>query len=204
MHVAEDKQWWSPRYFELLGYEPDEIEPSLSAYLSRIHPEDQQRIDEAWRANFDEGVPFDVELRLKTRSGEYRWFRSRGNTMRDAAGKPVRMAGSLRDIHQRKLEREAIEESERKFRTLTENVPGVIYLCENNDAYTMLFVNDAIQELTGYPKEIFLECNISYSDLIHEDDQESRSVECRCGHFWATSVSSPVSDKTYIRRMALG
>jgi len=63
-----------------------------------------------------------------------------------------------------------LQESERKFRLLAENVPGVIYVCRNDDRYTMLYLNDQVEQLTGYPKDEFLKDHISFVELYHPDD----------------------------------
>lgn len=64
----------------------------------------------------------------------------------------------------------AMEESERRFRMLAENVPGVIYLCRNDERYTMLHLNEAVEELTGYPREDFLNDRVSFVELYHPED----------------------------------
>ena len=66
--------------------------------------------------------------------------------------------------------RHALEESEERFRMLAENVPGAIYLCKNDARWTMLYLNDAVESLTGYPKEDFLEDRISFVNLYHPED----------------------------------
>jgi PAS domain S-box-containing protein len=64
----------------------------------------------------------------------------------------------------------AIFESEEKFRLLANNIPGTVYLSENDTNYTKLYLNDEIEKLTGYKKEDFLEKRIIYMDLIHPED----------------------------------
>lgn len=66
----------------------------------------------------------------------------------------------------------AINESEEKFRLLANNIPGTVYLSENDEDYTKIYLNDEIEKLTGYPKEEFLEKRIRFKDLIHPDDLE--------------------------------
>lgn len=66
----------------------------------------------------------------------------------------------------------AINESEEKFRLLANNIPGTVYLSENDEDYTKIYLNDEIEKLTGYPKEDFLEKRIRFKDLIHPDDLE--------------------------------
>ncbi|HLF00909.1 MAG TPA: GAF domain-containing protein, partial [Anaerolineales bacterium] len=72
----------------------------------------------------------------------------------------------------RKRSEESLRKSEERFRALTENIPGVIFQCRNDDRYTFLYLNDAIEDLTGYPKEEFLENGLSFFDLYHPDDIE--------------------------------
>jgi PAS domain S-box-containing protein len=64
----------------------------------------------------------------------------------------------------------SLQESERKFRLLAENVPGVIYVCRNDERYTMLYLNDQVEKLTGYPKDDFLNDRVSFVELYHPDD----------------------------------
>ncbi len=65
------------------------------------------------------------------------------------------------------------EESEEQFRTLAENVPGTIYLCNNDETYSMIYLNDKVEHLTGYPKEEFLTQRLSFVDLYHPEDKEN-------------------------------
>jgi PAS domain-containing protein len=48
-----------------------------------------------------------------------------------------------------------IYESEEKFRLLANNIPGTVYLTQNDAKYTKIYLNDEIENLTGYDKEIF-------------------------------------------------
>ncbi|GIZ08639.1 hypothetical protein FUMI01_13660 [Flavobacterium sp. UMI-01] len=64
----------------------------------------------------------------------------------------------------------AIYESEEKFRLLANNIPGTVYLSENDQNFTKIYLNDEIEKLTGYPKKDFLEQKLAYTDLIHPED----------------------------------
>lgn len=80
--------------------------------------------------------------------------------------------------------------NEEKMRLLTENVPGVIYQCVNNYTFDMLYLNDAIETLTGYPKEQFLSGELSFRELYHPDDtsliQPEREEQAKDGMFHIT------------------
>ncbi len=107
--VTGEEFWWSPVCFELLGYEPGEAPSTQAHFQSLLHPDDMKRTTEKVAAHFLRGEPFRVEYRLRHKSGEYRWFLGSGAAIRDAAGKPVRMVGSIMDIHELKLTQENLE-----------------------------------------------------------------------------------------------
>jgi PAS domain S-box-containing protein len=69
-----------------------------------------------------------------------------------------------------KRSKQALYDSEEKFRLLAENVPGVIYLCRGDNRDAMQFLNGAVQELTGYPKDDFLGGEISLDALSDVSD----------------------------------
>ncbi|MEE7547933.1 PAS domain-containing protein, partial [Xanthomonas sp. Kuri4-1] len=102
--------WWSPQLRQLLGFEGEHDFPNvLDSWASRLHPDDRQATLEAFAAHLGDRsgrTPYDVDNRLQLKSGEYRWFRATGTTLRDADGVPLRVAGSLTDITERR-EREA-------------------------------------------------------------------------------------------------
>ncbi|VAX35463.1 diguanylate cyclase/phosphodiesterase (GGDEF & EAL domains) with PAS/PAC sensor(s) [hydrothermal vent metagenome] len=90
-------------------------------------------------------------------------------------------AGDLKKINEQlavasqKFEKfeKVIEESEQKFSTLLENIPGVVYRCLFDEDLSMLFVSDAIEEVTGYPASDFMENNIrTFSSIIHPEDRK--------------------------------
>lgn len=76
------------------------------------------------------------------------------------------------DISDRKKTEQKLSESEHRFRLLAENVPGVIYLCQNDERYRMIYISEAVKELTGYSDQEFLDDKISFVELYHSDDHE--------------------------------
>src|SRR6185503_12001345 len=66
--------YWSPRLFELYGFDPNELDSNFDKFESRIHPDDEKEVKAAIEAHLKDRVPYDVEQRALTQSGEYRWF----------------------------------------------------------------------------------------------------------------------------------
>ncbi|MEI6349009.1 MAG: PAS domain S-box protein [Bacteroidota bacterium] len=78
-----------------------------------------------------------------------------------------------RDITERKLAEENLNEIQRKLANLMGNLPGLAFRCMNNRDWTMLFMSEGCFELTEfYPQELIGNQLNSYGKLIHQDDVE--------------------------------
>lgn len=69
-----------------------------------------------------------------------------------------------------KRKEKQLRDSEQKFRLLAENVPGVIYLSQENHHDNIVFLNRQIVQLTGFPASDFLNGKIRFADLYHPKD----------------------------------
>ena len=67
-----------------------------------FHPEDLVRFDSQWREAVRLTEPLEVEVRLRSAGGEYRWFLVRATAVRDEHGNLAKWYGSSTDIHDRK------------------------------------------------------------------------------------------------------
>lgn len=133
------KIWYSPRFKQLLGYSDEEFPNILGSWSTRLHPEDRQRIFEAVTDHIEHKKPYDVQYRLRTKSGEYRWYSARGQGIWDAHDELLRMSGSLRDITNIKEYEAKLKERESTWRSLVENAPDII-LTASLDG-TIKFIN---------------------------------------------------------------
>jgi len=102
-NVLTNENYWSPAFYELLGFRPFEVIASYEEWESRINPNDKSRALDSLRAHLNKEGKYDVDFRLRCKNGEYRWFRVKGQAEFDKQGQPVHMAGYLIDIHRQKL-----------------------------------------------------------------------------------------------------
>jgi PAS domain S-box-containing protein len=107
--IVNHTLYWSPRMKELLGYADDELDVSYDTFESHLHPADGERTKATIEAHLKNGGLYDVEQRLRTKSGEYHWFHARGQTLWDEEGNPIRMIGSSTDITERKRTEEKLK-----------------------------------------------------------------------------------------------
>ncbi len=105
---ANGNAWCSPRLGELLGFTNEEFANDTNFLRDHLHPQDADTVALATQAHFQSEQPYDVEIRLRTKTGEYRWYRARATADRDANGKPLRLSGSLQDVTEARAAREAL------------------------------------------------------------------------------------------------
>lgn len=92
----------SPRLKEMLGFTDAELPNHFDSFVRQSHPEDLPRAQSSLATYFKTRQRQGIELRLRTKSGEYRWFSLRGQAVWDETGAPIRMVGSMTDITERK------------------------------------------------------------------------------------------------------
>jgi two-component system, sensor histidine kinase and response regulator len=94
--------WYGLRFGELLGYSAEELTTSPEHFVTLIHPDDRDRA----RASLDDHLAnravYDLEFRVLHKAGHYEWMRARGQAERAADGTPLRLAGAMQLITDRK------------------------------------------------------------------------------------------------------
>ncbi|MBE1300726.1 MAG: PAS domain S-box protein [Alteromonadaceae bacterium] len=113
--VNKDKQYWSPRFYEMLGLKDNEISASLTNLRKLIHPHDRERTFAAINSHFDMEAPFEIEYRLEHSTLGFRWFLSKGQANFDDAGNPCRMVGTILDIHDRKINEQELAKKQEEL-----------------------------------------------------------------------------------------
>jgi diguanylate cyclase (GGDEF)-like protein/PAS domain S-box-containing protein len=103
---------FSDRWKRMLGYEPDDFEDTLEAWLSRVHPDDLIRL----RAVIDAGIAGEITVieqryRMQMKEGHYRWMLARGEVVCDEQGTAIRVVGRQTDVDQEDETREAVRSS---------------------------------------------------------------------------------------------
>ncbi|TWT89653.1 Blue-light-activated protein [Pseudobythopirellula maris] len=113
--VETDEVWYSSGFSRLLGCEPGLMPPKFSAWSSRLHPADAEASFLLIDQHVSDATAFDLRVRLRLESGEYRWFRLRGLPVADSAGSVRFVSGGLTDLQEQTLLERRLEDSERRF-----------------------------------------------------------------------------------------
>ena len=104
------RSYFSPRYYTMLGYAPDEFSPTYENWRRLIHPDDVGTVEATVQRALEKHEPFAVEFRMKTNNGTWHWILGRGKVVAlDSEGNAVRVVGSHTDITEHKRTAEALE-----------------------------------------------------------------------------------------------
>lgn len=180
--------YFNERWAQMLGYGRDELDPHVSTWERLLHPNDENHVMRVLEEHLEgRTAHYETEHRLLGKDGGWVWVLDRGEVVeRDETGKPVRMAGTHMDITGRKETEAALRASERRFRDLAVNVPGVVYQWyENaNGAHGFRYVSPRCKEVLGISAEDLLK---DWTILkIHPDDVER----------WEESLGEALRDNT--------
>jgi PAS domain S-box-containing protein len=215
-NLQTNEDYFSPRWEEIVGYGPGELEPVMQTFVDLLHPDDREPMFEAVQSHLQARTAFDMEFRLRHKGGEYVWVRSRGQAVWDDDGEPARMAGSITDITERKraeeeirklneeLERrvekrtaelrranEALRQSEERFRTLVEQAGDAMFLIEPDGAF--IDVNQQACDALGYTRQEILRLSVPEIDPVFSKQKFQ-------GLFEGMRMSAPVTVETIHRR----
>ncbi len=153
----------------LVFHAPDELQAKAEALSSamghRIDGIDLffhyalhgQREQQEWTYVHKDGQRFPVTLSI--------------NPLRDAEGALNGFLCLAADITEKKRSEKALQESERNYRLLIDNIPNIVF--KGYDDGSIDFFDDKIEKLTGYPKEMFLSRELRWTDLILEEDRDA-------------------------------
>lgn len=152
--VVTRKLTWTDEVYRIHGvsresYDPNDIDRDIRFYA----PEDQDRIERAFRAAVEDGKPYDLELRFHSADGRNLWVRTIGQVAQEK-GKIIRVFGNIMDITEYKQAQIDLMKSEERFKRAVENIPDVVVIYDTD--LRIRYINAATLNVTGRPASDFI------------------------------------------------
>ena len=148
-NIVTNELSWSDEVYRIFGLNPQEFEATFDAYFNYVHPDDRNIVVNAIKKNF-EGESYSIDNRIITANGEERIVHSDAEFTFNEDNIPVYARGIVQDITERKKAKEALQESEERFRSVFDD-SAVAMALVGQDA-RLLRVNDVFCQMLGFEK----------------------------------------------------
>jgi PAS domain S-box-containing protein len=156
---APAKEWMSPKFWQVLGYDPATKQHNPAEWQDIIHPEDLILATENLEKHLaDKNYPYDQIVRYKHSNGHWVWIRCRGQVIRDQEDKPKRLLGVHTDVTEFMRTKKALQKS-------------LVDLSHLSDVKMQLFSNMSHELLTP------INAILGYTDLLLMSSNDSYSIE---------------------------
>jgi PAS domain S-box-containing protein len=134
-----------------------------NVFKRKVHPEDLANYWNTRRDGISSSLPFQAEVRLRSKNGEYRWFLVMFNPLKGDQGQVVHWYATGTDIEDRK-------QAERQLRRLVDAVPHFMTVLSGDGR--RLYVNEVAMDFFGWSLEDFLDDN-TFRQGFHPEDLPS-------------------------------
>ena len=158
----------SPQVNDLLG------RPSGTTgdeWAERVHPDDRERARSETVDGVLSGEPFTLEYRMVRDDGRVIWVRDSATTVRDDHGEPEYVLGFFFDITERKEAELQLEEVERRYRNLVEQLPAVTYMDTADEELSSIYVSPQVETVLGLSADAFVSDD-AWAAHLHPDDRD--------------------------------
>lgn len=148
--VASNRIDWTDELYRMYGLRPQEREIGFEEFISMIHPNDRELVKGVITTSYDSGKAFEFEHRIILPNGQQRYLFGLGKVIKDKKGQVTRMIGTSQDITERKRAERALQQSDERFRAVTDATHDLVYDLDVNTSE--MWFNDVLQTDYGYSK----------------------------------------------------
>ncbi|MBU7586683.1 MAG: PAS domain-containing protein [Nostoc sp. TH1S01] len=170
-NVQTNEVIWNDNHFRLLGVDPETSAAQYQLWRDAVHPEDIEQVELIVFQALADHTNFEAEYRIILPNGEIRWLTGKGHAIYNSAAQPIRMLGVIIDISDRKLAEEKLKQAELRYRTVVEQIPGVVYTSPITGSSEFAYISPQIQTLLNVPPQEWEAglCN-SWVNFVHPQD----------------------------------
>jgi PAS domain S-box-containing protein len=161
---------WFGDIDSLLEYRLDEFPRTIGAWENIIHPEDHDKVMALIDKHIADHTPYDAKYRVVKKDGSIAFWVDRGTALLDENGKVHKMIGAVKDITSSEQMKEALRNSEERFRSLIEKSSDVIIII-NRDS-KIAYVSPSVHTIFNRdPAEVFGKSALDFATkFVHQDD----------------------------------
>jgi len=166
----------SQSYLDILGLRGNPDPGTFGGLASAVHPDDRERTFRESLAAEAAGRGLNLEYRVVHADGTVAHIRELSEPIPGQRNGARDWFGTIQDISDIRKAEEELRRSEQRFRTLTDNLPGVVYrrIVTPDGQVRDIYVSPRVKELLGVDAEEFTSGRATLNDFLHPDDREKK------------------------------
>jgi diguanylate cyclase (GGDEF)-like protein/PAS domain S-box-containing protein len=169
---------WSDEIFSLFEIDRSRFGATYDAFLDTIHPDDRDKVNQAYTDSLATQSPYEITHRLLMRDGRIKWVEERCVTEFDAEGRPLRSRGTVQDVTERQQAEDKILAAKRQLQATLDAVPDLLFEVGLDGRYYNF--HSPRVDLLAVPAEDFIGKKIS--DILPLDVSELAMSALRDAH----------------------
>jgi hypothetical protein len=201
---------WSDEMYRIFELDPARFLHSYEGFLNVIHPDDHDKVNQAYTQSLQDRQPYDVVHRLLLADGRIKWVREHCTSEFDVSGKPLRSVGMTQDITEHMEAEAALLQGEANLRAMLDNSPYLTWLKDAKGRYVAinkmfadyLRLADAGQaigktDLELQPKELAKKYRADDAEVMAARQRrtvEESAFDGKNTH-WVETFKTPIIDK---------
>lgn len=168
---------WSDEVYRIFDLKPQQFKATYEAFLDNIHPDDRERVNQAYTASVKNKTQYSIEHRLILKDGSIKYVKEYGKTFYNDNGQAIRSFGTVQDLTKLKEAETQKEELLQRFENINTHIPGAIYqFCLRPDGTVFVpYASKGFKELYGVNAEDVKKDASTLFNVVHPEDIERAS-----------------------------
>lgn len=171
---------WSDEVYRIFGETPQSFQASYETFMHYIHPDDREKVADAYQNSLNERRDYHVEHRIVRNDGTVRYVEEDSSHVITHENNVIRSIGTVHDITNLKLFEQELQREKEAYEQLVQSLPEIIYRAECTMERSVHFINRSTLPILGYAAEKFLNnARLSLGSLIVEKDRAAYDERLR-------------------------
>ncbi len=170
------RDWLSNKLMSDSGYKPEDID-TFEKWATIVHPDDLEKFQMAYNDIVTKGEKVSLEFRVKSKDRQIHWIEHTVYPEFDSHGKPFRLISAIKDITQKKLHEQELQQQRNLLKTIVDNAPIGIWIVNPDGTYPI--INSWVSQNSGY--------GTSHFSMTEEEVEQ-----CRQSNSIALQADNPV------------
>ena len=164
LDIINNKLEWSDEVYRIFGTEPQSFRATYDAFLSFVHPDDREMVNNTYENALKTKESYDIVHRIVLKDGTVKYIREKCNVFSNAKGKPYRSIRIVQDITKQKQTEIALSMQSQYLKSVFDSINDALFV-HDGETYEILDVNNSMLEMFGYSRDEFLK--LSLNEFFH-------------------------------------